>query len=232
MSVIKRHSLLKRHPSLSRADFARHYREVHGPLAAAQAGFRKFAYRYDQNHVEGRLPGDGEAPFDGVTVSFQTPRANYRQGFFQHPDYANVRPDEEHLFDLAATVSVLGAERVLLQGSTAGGAKAILLSPADGGHRSDDGLIDAARSHGVRTLVRNDLDVDSPSALGAISSVGFPHARLWEIWFATPAARQMACGNAAFVAALYDGAAVPIILAVHQIVIFAGPPPSSEARDD
>ena len=104
MSVIKRHTLLKRHPALTRAGFSQHYRTVHGPLAAAQPGFRRFAYRYIQNHVEESFPGNGEPPFDGITTTFQAPRSDYRQGFFQHPDYANVRPDEEYLFDIPGTV--------------------------------------------------------------------------------------------------------------------------------
>ena len=133
MSVFKRHTLLKRHPALTRAGFSQHYRTVHGPLAAAQPGFRQFAYKYVQNHVEESFPGGEEPPFDGMTTTFQAPRSDYRQGFFQHPDYANVRPDEERLFDLAATVSILGEEKILSGQPSADGSKAIILTHADGG---------------------------------------------------------------------------------------------------
>jgi hypothetical protein len=226
MSVFKRHTLLKRHSALSRAGFSQHYRNVHGPLAAAQPGFRRFAYRYIQNHVEESFPEDGEPPFDGITTTFQAPRSDYRQGFFQHPDYANVRPDEERLFDLAGTVSVLGEEKILLGQPSAEGAKAIILSTADGGSGSGSELTDNATSHGIQTVVRNDLDTGSASDLGAAGAVSFPCVRLWEIWFATPEARRLACANPAFIEAVAgDVGAAQITLAVQEIVVFADPRP-------
>jgi hypothetical protein len=227
MSVIKRHSFLKRHPALTRAGFSEHYRHVHGPLAAAQPGFRRFTYRYTQNHVEESFPGDGEPPIDGITMTFQVPRPDYRQGFFQHPDYANVRPDEERLFDLAATVSVLGEEKILLQGPSIGCSKAIILSRANGRTPPDGELIDMATSTGIRALVRNDLDRDTASALGAAGPAAIPYVRLWEIWFGTPEARRLACGDRLFVEVLSGrGETAHLTLAVREIVIF------SDARPD
>ncbi|MBB4041784.1 uncharacterized protein (TIGR02118 family) [Microvirga flocculans] len=45
--MIVRMGLLTRRPEVSQADFRRHWREVHGPLAARLPGLR----RYHQNHV-------------------------------------------------------------------------------------------------------------------------------------------------------------------------------------
>jgi hypothetical protein len=184
MPVVKRHSFLKRPPALPRAGFAEHYEHVHGPLAAAQPGFRRFACRYTQNHVEGSFRADAEALFEGITMTFQVPRADYRQGFFQHADYANVRPDEERLFDLFATVSLLGEEHIVFGQETArGGAKAILVETGDGREGRRGELSDIAAFGNVLMCARNDLDRGSASALGA-GAASFPFALLWELWFA------------------------------------------------
>jgi hypothetical protein len=218
-SVVKRFSLLRRNAALTRAAFSRHYRDVHGPLAAAQAGFRKFAYRYDQNHVEADLFGGDDPPFDGVTVTFQVPRSDYRTGFFQHPDYANVRPDEERLFDLSRTVSLLGTEQVLKAG--AGRAKAIVicrqaLAGAAAGNDPDPTLHSE-----VRAIIRNDLDFGSASALGA-GPAPVEYGHLWEIWFGSPEARTVCLGDPAFRRSLSRGdeAEATVALAVRDITIF------------
>jgi hypothetical protein len=185
-SVVKRFSLLRRNPALTNAMFSRHYREVHGPLAAAQAGFRQFAYRYDQNHVEADLLGDDDPPFNGITMTFQVPRTDYRQGFFQHPDYANVRPDEEYLFDLSRTVSLLGEEMVVLAGE--GTAKAIILCRSGQSGEPDDHSRREGGLGGIRKAIRNDLDPSSTSALG-VGQASVEYGCLWEIWFDSPEAR-------------------------------------------
>jgi hypothetical protein len=225
MSVVKRHTFLKRHPTLTRAGFAEHYRHVHGPLAAAQPGFRRFTYRYIQNHVERSFLDNEDPLFDGITMTFQVPRPNYQQGFFQHPDYANVRPDEERLFDLAATVSLLGEEHILIQGtSTVGGAKAIVLSVADGYTE----LTGIATSQGIQACVRNDLDRGSASALGG-GTTSFPYIRLWELWFATPEACLLACRDRPFIEALSGpDARGAVAFGVRDIVVFSDPTPDQQ----
>jgi len=64
-AVWKRNSFLKRNPRLTPAKFSRYYETVHGPLAARQAGFRKYTLRYMQNHVQPN-PDGSEPPFDGM----------------------------------------------------------------------------------------------------------------------------------------------------------------------
>lgn len=218
-SVIKRFSMLRRNPALTHEMFSRHYREVHGPLAAAQAGFRQFAYRYDQNHVEGNLLGHDDPPFTGVTVTFQVPRPDYRQGFFQHPDYANVRPDEEHLFDISRTVSLLGAETVVLAGE--GSAKAIIVCRAAGSGAPEDHGIGGRIQGGICKAIRNDLDAASASALG-LGPAAVEYSRLWEIWFDSPQARARCFFEKSFIDLVCRGdpQEVLVALAVREVTIF------------
>jgi hypothetical protein len=199
--------------------FSRHYREVHGPLAAAQAGFRQFAYRYDQNHVEADLFGHDDPPFNGITVTFQVPRPDYRRGFFQHPDYANVRPDEEHLFDLSRTVSLLGEETVVLAGE--GAAKAmIVVRPGASGVPEDLNMGDGSRGS-IRGAIRNDLDAASASALG-VGQASVEYGRLWEIWFDSPEARARCLAETSFLSLVCRGdpQEVLVALAVRELTIY------------
>jgi hypothetical protein len=172
--VMRRHSLLKRNPRHSRAFFSSYYEQHHGPLAARQPGFRKFATRYLQNHVL-ELPDGSEPSFDGISMTTQVPRPDYAQGFFGEPDYENVKLDEAYLFDLSATVSLLGEEVVAIDGpSTA--FKALFLGP-----RTD---FQPAMLAGVVRLVANHLDLQSVSALG-FRAASFDCDLLAEIWFDT-----------------------------------------------
>jgi hypothetical protein len=219
--VVKRFSLLRRRSPMDRERFLAHYEGVHGPLAAAQDGFRQFAYRYVQNHV---LDGDG-AGIDGISVTYQKPRADYRRGFFQHPDYANVRADEEYLFDTAATVSLLGRERIVCRRGD-GGEKAIfLVRRGDTGVAADVTADGAAAPPDVRKAICNSLDAGSASALG-LGEATAPWHVLWEIWFASQADRQRACRDRTALGALSPALADDgtVALAVREVVFFTGEP--------
>ncbi|QQS11111.1 MAG: EthD domain-containing protein [Rhodospirillales bacterium] len=218
-SVIKRFSMLRRHPALTREIFSRHYLEVHGPLAAAQTGFQRFAYRYDQNHVEGDLLGDDDPPFTGVTVTFQVPRTDYRQGFFQHPDYANVRPDEERLFDMSRTVSVLAEETVVVAGE--GAAKAIIACRSGTPRAPEDHAMVGPLPGCIRKLVRNDLDTASASALG-LGRAAVEYGRIWEVWFDSPEARARCLSEEPLMSLVCRGDPneVLVALAVREVTIF------------
>jgi len=222
LPVIKRHSFLKRHPGMSRPAFSRHYIEHHGPLAASLAGFRQFAFRYLQNHIDDDLAGTGEPLFDGLTMTFQVPRPDYRQGFFQHPDYAKVRPDEEYLFDLSATVSVLGEENVVF-GHGKGGEKAIILSMSDpdGTLHDRDLLSRMLETHQVQEAICNRLDTRTATALGVRESA-FSYNCLWEIYFTSSEERRAACCDRNFIAKLSSSSsdARPLALAAREFTIF------------
>lgn len=204
--VVRRHSLLRRNTALTREQFSRHYEHHHGPLAAGLAGFRRFTSRYVQNHVE-ELPGAAQPPLDGVTMTTQVPREDYRQGFFNDPDYAKVKPDELYLFDIASTVSVLGREEIAIDPPAAGD-KALVLMQA--------GTADLGSLPGLVRLVLNHLDRASASALGFGAS-RLEHDLLAELWFER-GARTGACRRLALEAR--PGVAAPLVLPVREVLIF------------
>jgi hypothetical protein len=227
--VHKRFSLLKRHPGLTRDAFFAHYRDVHGPLASSLAGFRRYAYRYVQNHVVSVLSGSGEPPFDGVTQTFQVPRADLLRGFFQTSDYATVRKDEEILFDMARTVSILGREHVLLDGpETASKCLALL---ATGGDADIPPVIapDELRRTWpeVRRCVDNALLAASAGALGGTARP-FPYDRIVELWLddgAVPRVRSAGPQVLALLGQRPDAPVAPWLLDVRAIDMFSDPRP-------
>lgn len=99
-------SFLPKNNALSQDDFSQHYRNIHGPLAADQAGFRKFTQRYEQNHVKQTL-SHHKLSIDGITKTWQIEREDYSIGFFNEPDYEIVQQDEQFLLDTVEVVSVL-----------------------------------------------------------------------------------------------------------------------------
>jgi hypothetical protein len=209
-----RFSLLRRNPALTPEAFRTHYAEVHGPLASAQAGFRKFTLRYVQNHVE--TPADSGAPhFDGVTATTQIPRDDYTRGFFQEPDYAAVKDDERYLFDVSRTVSVLG--ELMAGDGTRGGAKAMVLTGTDWSPQPCVPGAAAVRIHRLATA--------NASALG-FGAAAFDHPYLVECWYSKEPDRvRLVDGPNAFFGA---GA---VAFAVRELLVF-GPelPWSPELR--
>lgn len=213
--IYRRHSLLRRNPALTRDAFSTHYEFTHGPLASSQAGFRQFATRYLQNHVE-PLPDQPEPMFDGVTMTTQVPREDYTTGFFHHPDYANVQDDERYLFDIANTVSLLGWEDLVVAGPETQ-FKALLLM-ASARFRQDE-------LHAVSRVVANHLDVSTASALG-FSKGAFSYDLLLEVWFHDAPARAAAYRE-------YTGRAEglpPVFLPVREVVMYGPEKPWRGAK--
>jgi hypothetical protein len=196
--VHKRLSLLKRNPAMSRGEFLSYYEKVHGPLASSQAGFRRFTYCYVQNHILGELGRTGEPAFDGMTVTFQVPRADMSRGFFQEPDYASVvRPDEERLFDLSQTISVLGTQTVVLAGEKTPW-KCVALFPraSKPAHPADtpDGPLPQERGPAPRRVILNQLIPSTAGALGGSPRPVELHS-VAEIWFENEASMNRAVRN-------------------------------------
>ena len=120
MAAIKSFIMLTRRPDLSQEAFSRHWREIHGPLAAGMPEVWKYSRRYVQNHLVRPLFQNGPAgEFSGVAESWQRSRADGRD-FLDEPRYMEVlRPDELKFLDLAACAVLLTEERVALEGPEA-----------------------------------------------------------------------------------------------------------------
>ncbi|HYZ34238.1 MAG TPA: EthD domain-containing protein, partial [Crenalkalicoccus sp.] len=227
--VHKRFSLLKRHQRLTREEFSAHYRDVHGPLASGLAGFRRYTYRYVQNHVLAAPGAAGDPPFDGVTETFQMPRRDLTRGFFQTPDYAAARRDEEVLFDLSRTASVLGRERVPVDGPEAACKCMVLLATEVGPGDLPAAAVGAVRDAlpRIRRWVDNALLTASAGALGGTARP-FPYDRIAELWFDDAAELDRACRDPRLSALLgqrADPAPPPLVLEVQAITVFAEPRP-------
>lgn len=81
--------VLVRKPGMSREEFSRYWRDVHGPIGARMPGLRK----YMQDHVS----GDG-APFDGVAQMWFDDLAAL-QGAFTSPAAAEAAADAANFLD-------------------------------------------------------------------------------------------------------------------------------------
>jgi len=207
--VYKRLSFLTRHPVLNLEEFHAYYLQHHGPLAAAQAGFRRYAYGYVQNHVL-RPQAGCIAAFDGLTCTYQVPRADYTRGFFNTEDYRRVvRPDEERVFDLEATRSVLAVE-AKDKGARQGAFKYLLLGNA--GDSAIAGLLERCGAlPGFSGAVFNRLRTETATGLGGGANSGFGCDALVELWLGQ-------AGQTEQVAAAVEE--MPQILHVREHVIY------------
>lgn len=98
--MIKLSILMVRRPDLDYEHYIRHWRDVHGPLFAAQAETQKYVRRYIQEHPTGdALPGTTASKFDGIAeIWFDT--TDDARAFFSSDGFRqNVIPDEEAFMD-------------------------------------------------------------------------------------------------------------------------------------
>jgi uncharacterized protein (TIGR02118 family) len=89
-------ALLPRKPGMSKEDFHRHWREVHGPLVVETVG--KYLIGYEQYH---RLPdgmGSGDE-WDGIAIQRYESEDAF-MAFLNDPGYAEkIAPDEQTFMD-------------------------------------------------------------------------------------------------------------------------------------
>lgn len=172
--AVARFSFLAPNPGLTPSEFSWHYEHVHGPLAAAQDGFRKYTRRYDQNHVTHRIAG-GAVEAAGITMTVQEPREDYRTGFFQEPDYLVVQQDERYLLDIQSTRSLL-ARLVSVSAASPNDKKVMVTGRAE--------HVDTVAASSLVTGHRRwDLTPSSATALG-FGDVPFSADALAELWTA------------------------------------------------
>jgi uncharacterized protein (TIGR02118 family) len=101
--MVKAIYLIRRKPSLSREDFHRYWREVHGVIAARIPGLR----RYVQCHAIERS-GDGD-DFDGAAEAWFDDMDAVRNAVAS-PEYAAARTDEARFIDLDRTTLIFTEE--------------------------------------------------------------------------------------------------------------------------
>lgn len=95
----------KRKPGLTREEFSRHWREVHGPLIANDPILSKYIKRYVQHHCvpSSGWPNVGDLEYDGFSESwFESLEA--RKEMHALPYFQKEMIEDEHKFlDMEAT---------------------------------------------------------------------------------------------------------------------------------
>ena len=100
--MIKAIYLIRRKPGMSREDFHRYWRDVHGTIAARIPGMR----RYVQCHA---IKSGADAGYDGAAEAwFDDMEAVQRA--VASPEYAAAREDEGRFIDLERTTLIFAEE--------------------------------------------------------------------------------------------------------------------------
>ena len=102
--MIKAIYLIRRKPEMSREDFHRYWREVHGPIAARIPGMR----RYVQCHALPDAPGVTDE-YDGAAEAWFDDLESLGRALAS-PEYAAAREDEGRFIDLERTALLLTEE--------------------------------------------------------------------------------------------------------------------------
>lgn len=102
--MIKYVGIVTRRPGMSRAEFLRYWQEVHGPLAAALPGLR----RYVQNPPL-EIPGR-ESRYDGLAELWFDDLESLRAAL-RSPEGQRLRADEQQFIDPAHSFGLVVEER-------------------------------------------------------------------------------------------------------------------------
>ena len=98
--MIKLSILMVRRSDLTYEQFIRHWRDVHGPLFAAQSESQRYVRRYIQNHKTGdALAGTTASGFDGIAEIWFDDISGAKAFFGSDGYKKNVIPDEEAFMD-------------------------------------------------------------------------------------------------------------------------------------
>jgi uncharacterized protein (TIGR02118 family) len=103
--------VIKRKTGLSRQEFSRHWREIHGPLARNIPGLR----RYVQSHF---LETQGEdPPYDGAAEIWVDDEATAKTAFLSREYREGAFVDEPNFVDLEHVVRLRTEDHIILAGS-------------------------------------------------------------------------------------------------------------------
>jgi len=106
---VKRIAFVTRRPDLSVDLFQRHWREVHGPIAATIPGL----CRYVQCHALPETYARRPPPFDGLAITWFESTDAMRQAAAT-PEYARTREDEPRFIAAGDSPAILTTEHVIV----------------------------------------------------------------------------------------------------------------------
>jgi uncharacterized protein (TIGR02118 family) len=109
---VKNYEIVTKKPGMDRGEFDRYWRDVHGPLASQIAPIR----RYVQAHLAPGLRDSGQAPFDGLAITWFDDVAAMRAGS-QTAEYVRTRDDERN-FLAGELPFIITTERVTFPRAT------------------------------------------------------------------------------------------------------------------
>jgi uncharacterized protein (TIGR02118 family) len=107
--AVKNVEFVTRRPDLSVERFQRHWREVHGPIAAAIPVLR----RYVQSHALPEAYGRRSPPYDGIAVTWFDSVDAMRHSATT-PEYARTREDEPNFIAAGDVPVILTTEHVVV----------------------------------------------------------------------------------------------------------------------
>lgn len=197
--LIKAIALIKRRPDISREQFARHYEEVHAPLALRY--FRDWR-GYIRNHVVETLRG-GEPAFDCISEFWFSDWKGIKDTVeFTASEAAQpIREDELSFMDRDNNVSCMVSEEVILGDPTCLRAEAPAKAVALVERRADVDRGEFLAGYEERDLPRF---LDEAAAVRCVQNRVEPEAAgvgemavecITEIWFADPEDLRKAVGR-------------------------------------
>jgi uncharacterized protein (TIGR02118 family) len=113
---LKKIALLQPHKDLSREQFERYWREVHGPLVSQSPGYLQYRLRYIQNQWLPVGP-QGLPPTWAGAAEFWLPADNEDEFATTAIYQQRIRPDEARFIDFGGTVSMTARETVIQEGT-------------------------------------------------------------------------------------------------------------------
>jgi hypothetical protein len=197
--LIKAIALIKRRPDILREQFARHYEEVHAPLALQ---FFRDWRAYIRNHVVETLRG-GEPAFDCISEFWYSDWKGIEETvkFMASAAAEPLRDDELSFMDRPGNVSFIVSEEVILGDPACFRARAPAKAIAFVERRSDVGRGEFLAGYEGRDLPRL---IDEAAAVRCVQNRVEPEAAavgeaavecITEIWFGDPEDRREAMGR-------------------------------------
>jgi hypothetical protein len=234
-------------PGLTREEFERYWRTVHGPLVATSPDYGRWRRRYVQNHVIGAGPVGGV--FSGYGMAqFDLPGDEPNENAYAASDLyqRRVRQDElrfidmERTFSMSATASRLrsgegSAKVVIMLGDTPAARSAHLPRP----DRAASAAIDRFLDHTIAGILATGATLNRvlpgtvtlPGARVAdtsepVTGLGRSIDAVVEIWFTSEAALHEACADSDGWSAFLDvdGIAQAESFVAEELVFFDGGP--------